>query len=41
MIYYYEVYDKNIEYLFEAISEEKIEFREKICKIIEEINTKK
>ena len=40
MIYYYEVYDKNIEYLFEAISEEKIEFREKICKIIEEINTK-
>ncbi len=40
LICYYEVYNKNIQYLFEVMSEEEIEFREKVCKIIEEINTK-
>lgn len=37
---YYEVHDKNIEDLFKAIPKKEIDFREMICKIIEEINTK-
>lgn len=40
IINYYEVHDKNIEDLFKTISKKEIDFREMICKIIEEINTK-
>ena len=40
IINYYEVHDKNTEDLFKTISKKEIDFREMICKIIEEINTK-